>query len=110
MDLLQNALNEALARNATETQRWTAYRDDHRQAIENLGTFSRRLEVDVMVPIGSKALMPGRLYHTNEVFVSHSSSVYTKCTVPQAQRVCEHRLTVAEERLKELRVEEEMYQ
>lgn len=102
--------SQALVRNAAETERWTKYRDDHRQAVENLDTFRKRLEVDVMVPIGGKALMPGKLYHTNEILCSHSSKLYSKCTADQAITVCQHRVGVADERLKALGVEREMYQ
>lgn len=102
--------SQALARNANETDRWTKYRDDHRQAADNLDTFRKRLEVEVMVPIGAKALMPGKLYHTNEILVSHSSKLYSKCSAEQAITVCKHRVGVAEERLKALGVEQEMYQ
>lgn len=110
MDLLKKALDEALARNAAETERWTAYRDDQRQAAENMESFRKQLEVGVMVPVGGKALMPGKLYHTNEIFVSHSSRMYSKCTAHQAIGVCEHRIGTATERLKALQVEREMYQ
>lgn len=110
MDLLHKAFAEALARNASETDRWTLYRDEHRQAADNLDKYRKSCEVEIMVPIGGKALMPGKLYHTNEIFVSHSSKVYSKCTAHQAIGICERRIASADERLKALNVEQDMYQ
>lgn len=63
-----------------------------------------------MVPIGSKALIPGKLYHTNEVFISHSQSMYSKCTAHQAMEICNHRIKKAEQRLEALNTEHDMYQ
>lgn len=96
-------------RNSDEKTRWTTYKEDHVQAETNIRTFQKSLEVDIMVPIGSKALMPGKLYHTGEVFVSHSSSIYSNCTAHQAIEICKHRLAVAQQRLTALDTEHDMY-
>ena len=62
-----------------------------------------------MVPVGSKALIPGQLYHTNEILVSHSSTYYTKCTSHKALEICQHRIDIANKRLDALQTEAEMY-
>lgn len=128
MDLLNKALTEvmeyfsyilygnhyfcpkALSRNTAEHERWTQYLQDHQQAIESLEHFRKSIETDIMVPVGSKALIPGKLYHTNEILLSHSSQVYSKCTSHQAQQVCLHRIGVAKQRLEDFATERELYQ
>ena len=63
-----------------------------------------------MIPIGTKALMPGKLYHTNEILVSHSPTLFSKCCARQAIQICQHRLNVSEQKLQELEKERDMYQ
>lgn len=104
-----NILDQALDRNAAETVRWTNYKEQHEGARANIEEFTKSLEVDIMVPIGSKALMPGRLYHTNEIVVSHSQTYYSKCTAHKALEICQNRLNVAESRLKALDVEANLH-
>lgn len=84
--------------------------NDHRAAKENMETFRKTIDVDVMVPIGTKAMMPGKLYHTNEIFLSHSSQIYSKCSAHQSMEVCEHRMALAQQRLANLETERQMYQ
>lgn len=68
----------------------------------NIEEFKKSLEVEIMVPIGSKALMPGRLYHTNEIVVSHSGTYYSHCSAHKALEICQNRLNTAAGRLKAL--------
>lgn len=72
--------------------------------------FRKAIDVDIMVPIGSKALMPGKLIHTNEIFLSHTPTYYSKCSAHQAMEICKHRIQVAQQRLDALTIEREMYQ
>lgn len=101
---------QALARNTSENERWNKYKDDHQQAAVNLEQFRKAIEVDIMVPIGSKALMPGKLIHTNEVFLSHTPTYYSKCSAHQAMEICKHRMQVAQQHLDALNIERDMYQ
>ncbi len=100
---------KALDRNAAETVRWTQYKEQHETAKANIKEFQKSLEVDIMVPIGSKALMPGRLYHTNEIVVSHSGTYYSKCSAHKALEICQNRLNVAASRLEALEAEANLH-
>lgn len=71
--------------------------------------FEKSYRKDIMVPIGAKALMPGTLYHTNEVFVAMYSGLFVKCSADKALLVCQHRLKQADKRLELLDVEYKMY-
>lgn len=62
-----------------------------------------------MVPIGSKAMIPGTLYNTGVVFVSHYQNLITKCSAHQAGKLCHKRLTLAQERLDALEAEYKRY-
>ncbi|SPP73736.1 unconventional prefoldin RPB5 interactor-like protein [Drosophila guanche] len=110
MDRREDALRQAIVDNAKETERWQAYKSDNEGAIRNLEMFAKSLSVEVMVPIGRKALMPGQLIHTNELMVSHSEDYFSACSAHKAKEICQHRLRVAEERLKKLETEANLWQ
>ncbi|KAH8269584.1 hypothetical protein KR018_009569, partial [Drosophila ironensis] len=101
---------QALERNASDTERWQAYKEENETAIRNLETFSRSLTVEVMVPLGKKAMMPGELIHTNEVLVGHYEGYFSQCSSHKAQEICRHRLKIAAEQLKNLQAEADLWQ
>ncbi|XP_063705473.1 unconventional prefoldin RPB5 interactor-like protein [Culicoides brevitarsis] len=109
MDLLQKSLSEAINKNTAETSKWEKYLEEMRQAETSLRDFQKKLQVDCMVPIGTKALMPGHLYHTSEILVGNGNKVFSKCTTFDALKICKHRQTYAEKRLKELETERDLH-
>lgn len=92
-----------------ERGRWQQYTNDYLQAGENLLGFRESLQRDVLVPIGSKALMPGKLYHTNEILVGMYGSLFVKCSAQKAMELCHHRLRKAKERMDALDAEYKKY-
>ncbi|XP_037821915.1 unconventional prefoldin RPB5 interactor-like protein [Lucilia sericata] len=110
MNKREDALREALQKNEEETQRWQNYLKENETAIENMAMFGKRLTVDVMVPIGKKAFMPGHLLHTNEVLVGHYQGYFSKCTTFKAKEICDLRIKMAKEHLKKLQTEADLWQ
>ncbi|XP_017147524.1 unconventional prefoldin RPB5 interactor-like protein [Drosophila miranda] len=110
MERREDALRQAIDDNAKETDRWQTYKSDNETAIRNLDLFAKNLSVEVMVPIGRKALMPGQLIHTNELLVSHNEGYFSACSAHRAKEICQHRLRLAEERLKKLETEANLWQ
>ncbi|XP_013106851.1 unconventional prefoldin RPB5 interactor-like protein [Stomoxys calcitrans] len=110
MDKREDALKEALLNNAAETERWSTYLKENEAAKENLLMFQKRLSVEVMVPVGKKALMPGQLIHTNEVLVGHYQGYFSKCSAHKAAEICDLRIRTAKEHLKKLETELELWQ
>lgn len=108
-ELLANSLLEALGHNKRETESCREYKNDLQMATRNLQSFQNRLSVDVMVPIGPHALMPGHLYHTNEVLIGKPSGIFIEATTNQALDIVQRRMKVADQRLKDLAVEEEFF-
>lgn len=93
-----------------DRERWEKYQEEHRQAERNLTEFPKSFEVDVLVPIGTKALMPGKLYHTNEVFVGHYTGLFTKCSAYKALEICKHRLQTSQKTRDGIDAEWQMFQ
>ena len=46
----------------------------------------------VMVPIGTKAFMPGLVTHTNQVTVAVGDDYFIKCTIPHGLEIVQRRL------------------
>lgn len=104
-----NNLFQAISRNETETLKWEKYLEEMRQAESSLRDFQKKLQVECMVPIGTKALMPGYLYHTSEILVGNGSKIFSKCTTFEALKICKHRQKFAEDRLNDLRTEHDLH-
>lgn len=94
---------------SAERDKWLQYQKEHKNARKNLRFFEKAFRKDVLVPIGTKAFMPGTLYHTNEVFCSLYDGLFVRCSTDKALLLCQHRLKEAENRLKLIEVEYNMY-
>ncbi|XP_030383161.1 unconventional prefoldin RPB5 interactor-like protein [Scaptodrosophila lebanonensis] len=110
MERREDVLKQAINANAIETERWLTFKAENEETIKNLNMFSERLTVDIMVPIGTKAFMPGHLIHTNELLVGHYQGYFSKCSAHKAKEICQHRLRLAEGHLKKLETEAELWQ
>lgn len=102
-------LKQKLSHVDGERKRWIQYKEEHEQASDNLREFQKSFHKEIMVPIGSKALIPGHLYHTNEIFVSMYQGLFVKCSTDKALTVCEHRLGEANKWIEALNAEHKMY-
>ncbi|XP_041772162.1 unconventional prefoldin RPB5 interactor-like protein isoform X2 [Anopheles merus] len=100
---------DALHKNQEETARWTAYKQEHVDLKANLRMYQKAPRADIMIPIGSKALLPGQLYHTGEVMVSHGCGYFSECSAEQAQSIADRRIRLADELLAKYEREREMY-
>lgn len=109
-ELLEKSLREALQANKQETHICNDYKNDLEMAIRNLKAFQNHLRVDVMVPLGRHALMPGHLFHTNEVLIGKPSGIYIEATTSQALDIVQRRMKAADTRLTDLEVEREFFQ
>lgn len=59
---------------------------------EGLKVLPNNLSVNCMVPIGKKALMKGKIVHTNEIMVCLGDGYFVKYSAPQAIELCNRRI------------------
>ncbi|XP_053674207.1 unconventional prefoldin RPB5 interactor-like protein [Anopheles nili] len=107
--LYSQTYTEALNSNQAETVRWSAYRQDHVDLKANLRMYQQSSKVDILIPVGTKALLPGQLYHTSEVMVSHGGGYFSDCTAEQAQSIADRRIKLADEMLQKYDRERSLY-
>uniref|UniRef100_A0A182RFP4 Unconventional prefoldin RPB5 interactor n=1 Tax=Anopheles funestus TaxID=62324 RepID=A0A182RFP4_ANOFN len=107
--LYNRTYSDALRSNEAETARWTVYRQEHVELKENLRMYQKAPKADIMIPIGTKAFLPGQLYHTGEVLVSHGCGYFSDCSTDQAQSIVDRRIQMAEELLQKYERERSLY-
>ncbi|XP_076236898.1 unconventional prefoldin RPB5 interactor isoform X2 [Calliopsis andreniformis] len=94
--LLDEAISQGIQKNEEQQKIWMAYKKGHLKVAEALCTLQKDLYVNCMVPIGKRALMKGRLIHTNEVLACLGDGYFAKYSVTGAAAVCERRIQTDE--------------
>uniref|UniRef100_A0A182WIS5 Unconventional prefoldin RPB5 interactor n=1 Tax=Anopheles minimus TaxID=112268 RepID=A0A182WIS5_9DIPT len=107
--LYNKTYSDALRTNEAETARWTVYRQEHVELKENLRMYQKAPRADIMIPVGTKAFLPGQLYHTGEVMVSHGCGYFSNCSTEQAQSIADRRIQLAEQLLQKYERERSLY-
>lgn len=100
---------QALEENFVDEEKWRKYKKDLVETKVNLREFVKCRSVNIMVPIGKKALLRGSLQHTNEVTVSHGASLFSDVSSNQAIELLEHRMKVCDERLLAIESERNLF-
>lgn len=108
--LLEDVLSKGIQKNEEQCRIWRTYKTGHEKVAEALQTFQKDLYVNCMVPIGKRALMKGRLIHTNEVLAFLGDAYFAKYSATGAIALCQRRIQNAEEMLKKLSTERDLYE
>lgn len=108
--LLDEVLTKGIQRNEEQCKIWMSYKKGHQKVAEALQTFQKDLHINCMVPIGKRALMKGKLIHTNEVLACLGDGYFAKYSAAGAVALCERRIERSEEMLKHLNKERDLYE
>lgn len=95
--------------NSIDDEKWRKYKKELVETSGNLREFVKSHSLDIMVPMGKKAFMRGKLVHTNEVTVSHGTSIFSDVSSAQAIEILEHRMKLCDDRLSALEREKELF-
>lgn len=79
-------------RNQLNTNFWTKIKGDYESLISHLDVLPNEVSKMVMVPIGSKALMKGKIVHTNEILVFLGDGWFVKQSAKEAIEICKRRI------------------
>jgi unconventional prefoldin RPB5 interactor 1 len=83
---------QALQKNEYATKHWMKLREEHASVCSHLCSLPDKLSYDVMVPVGSKALMRGKMVHTNEILVCLGDGWFVKRSAKEAAEICDRRI------------------
>lgn len=91
--LIKNADTlQKLEQNGRQIKTLSDYKKRHEKVIEGLQVYPLSVSENCMVPIGKRALMKGKLTHTNEILVSLGADYFAKYSAPQAISLCKRRI------------------
>ncbi|KAG5306458.1 RMP protein, partial [Acromyrmex insinuator] len=108
--ILNNVLVQKLEQNEKRIKAITDYKKGHKKVIEGLEAYPLSLSESCMVPIGKLAFMKGKLTHTNEILVYLGEGYFVKYSASQAIALCNRRIAWADEMLKSLETERNLYE
>ncbi|XP_049815113.1 unconventional prefoldin RPB5 interactor-like protein [Schistocerca nitens] len=100
--LLQQTYDEALTRNELNTNYWNKVKEEYKTLQSHLEVLPNDISKDVMVPVGTKALMKGKMVHTNEILVCLGDGWFVKQSAKQAAEICQRRMNMCDEMLAKL--------
>lgn len=106
--LLQKTYNDALIENEKSATHWKKYKEDHEALIKNLMFYRDKLSHSIMIPLGTKAFMKGKLRNTNEILISLGDSWFTKQSSSSAVELCIRRIKYCDELLEKLSKEQKL--
>lgn len=106
--LLQKTCSEALLENEKSVTRWRKYKEDHEALIQNMMLYCEKLSLDIMIPLGTKAFMNGKLRNTNEILISLGDGWFTRMSSSSAVELCTRRINYCNELLEKLKKEQEL--
>lgn len=95
--------------NSADGEKWQKYKKELLETDGNLKEFVKSHSLDIMVPMGKKAFVRGKLVHTNEVTVCHGGSIFSDVSSAQAIEILEHRVKLCDNRLSAIEKEKELY-
>lgn len=100
---------KALQLNEENVNKWQVYRDELNETKKNLSQFIKSHSLEIMIPVGKKALIVGKLVHTNEVTICHGASYFSDCSTSQAIEIIESRIEKCDSQLEALNKERELF-
>lgn len=109
-EALTKILFKGIQQNEKQCKIWTDYKKGHQNVAETLQIFQKDLYMNCMVPIGKRALMKGKLIHTNEILACLGDGYFVKYSASGAAALCERRIQRADEMLKKLSAERDLYE
>lgn len=108
--LLNNVFAQKLEQNEKQIKTITNYKNRHKKVIEGLQVYPLSISENCMIPIGKRAFMKGKLTHTNEILASLGDGYFAKYSASQAIALCNRRIAWADEMLKSLETERNLYE
>lgn len=75
-----------------------------------MNEFLKSCQLDILVPLGKKAYVRGKLIHTNDILVSHNPNYFSLVSNAQVNEILESRLEKCDERLEAIEAERKLFQ
>ncbi|GLH13729.1 Unconventional prefoldin RPB5 interactor-like protein [Gryllus bimaculatus] len=107
--LLHQTYNEALLRNELAQKHWQKLKEEYMTLESFLNDLPKELSKDVMVPVAPRALMRGKIAHSNEILVCLGQGYFVKRSAIQAVEICKRREKICSDMLESLEKERNLF-
>jgi len=102
---LQEGVEQKLQENRDQNKKILEHKKGYKTLEDKLSTLPDKISHDVMVPFTTKAFMPGKLIHTNEIQVLLGENYFLECSAKHAKEICKRRIKKCDQIMKELEEE-----
>ncbi|XP_014778231.1 unconventional prefoldin RPB5 interactor isoform X1 [Octopus bimaculoides] len=99
---LRDEQDQAIKVSNDQMHKWNKLKTDYEVLSKRLLTLPDKTTHEVMVPIGSKAFMPGQLVHTNEILVLLGDNWFAERSAKQASNIVKRRIKSIDQQIKDL--------
>lgn len=101
---------KALDQNYEDEKVWINHKNEIQETQNSLKEFVKSCHLDIMVPLGKKAFVRGKLIHTNDVTMSHDRNYFSLVSNSQANEILGSRSEKCDERLEAIGAERKLFQ
>lgn len=101
---------KALDQNYENEEIWVKHKNEILETKSSLKEFIKSCHLDIMVPLGKKAFVRGKLIHTNDVIISHDRNYFSLVSNSQANDILLSRIEKCDERLEAIGAEKKLFQ
>ncbi|CAL8086947.1 unnamed protein product [Orchesella dallaii] len=108
LNTLIEKYEQSLSTNSTEQERLDKLRQEYVTLKTRLTTLPLQLDYNALVPLGRRALCPGKIIHTNEIMCLLGDNWFVECSSAKAIEIVNHRVTKLDEQHESLRKEREL--
>ena len=98
---------KSLLKSESKLDQLKRFKSDYQRVSKQLQTLPDKLEYPMMIPLGKKAFIPGRLVNTNEILVLLGDNWFVECTAKNAREIAERRIKQVDESIGEASKERE---
>jgi len=105
---LQEGVEKKLDENRIQNKKILEHKKRYETLEERLSTLPDKISHQVMIPFTTKAFMPGKLIHTNEIQVLLGENYFIECSAKHAKEICGRRKAECDKMMKELEKELEL--
>ncbi|XP_063852451.1 RNA polymerase II subunit 5-mediating protein homolog [Scylla paramamosain] len=97
---LKRVHQERLEKVEDELSKLQKYKKDYEHLLKRLKTLPDKITHEVMVPLGTLAVVPGQLIHTNEVLVLLGDNWFAERSAKQAIHIVRRRIKDCEDKIR----------
>ncbi|CAG8526795.1 8109_t:CDS:2 [Funneliformis caledonium] len=103
--LYRSKLERVVLNTSESLETWKSFERDYKSLKDTLEEINHETEHKIMVPIGNKAFMPGKLIHTNEILAMLGDNWFVERSTSQAVGIVDRRMEMVRKTIDDLEIQ-----